>query len=262
MNKALAQLAVLIFVFFGLWFGLREMDFIDNAKLDKFSKENEKRLGDVFMKSIKLSNKSIEGEKINLILDTLKRNLCVANGIVPDSIKLHIIQNTEVNAFALPGNNIVVFTGLINYAKTAEELAGVMSHEIGHVQKEHVKKKLIKEIGITMLATLAGGEGGQEIARTVTETLSSRAFDRDYEREADEYAVEVMAKANANPEHFSNIMFRLSQEQSIPEALVWMSTHPDTKERVADIIKHSKKYSVTSQPLLKMDWEEVKTLLD
>src|SRR5690606_16362584 len=111
------------------------------------------------------------------------------------------IRNSQINAFALPGNHIVFYTGLLEYAENAEEVAGVMAHEIGHLEKNHVMKKLVKEIGLEMLFAMIGGDAGFEILKQTGKTLSSSAFDRANETEADNYAVETLALADVDPQH-------------------------------------------------------------
>ena len=122
-------------------------------------------------------------------------------------------------------------------------------------------KKLVKEIGLEMLFAMAGGDAGFEIARETGKTLSSSAFDRKHEREADEYAVEILAQSNVDPQHLSNFFFRLSQKHNLPEELAWISTHPDTKERAADIITRKKDYIYHSDIIIKTAWNEVKNLM-
>jgi predicted Zn-dependent protease len=70
-----------------------------------------------------------------------------------------------------------------------------------------------------------------------------------------------MAVANIDPQHLSNFFFRLSRkDRDVPEAFVWISTHPDTKERAAEIIRQKKEYTFTSKPLLYTDWDTLKKL--
>jgi predicted Zn-dependent protease len=173
-----------------------------------------------------------------------------------------VIKSHEVNAFALPDYNMVIYTGLIDYAKNAEEVAGVMAHEIGHMEKNHVMKKLGKEIGIAMLWTIAGGDAGFEIMKETARVLSSSAFDRSQETEADLFAVEMMAKANIDPENLGSFLFRLNQNNDLPDELVWISTHPDSKERAAEIIAKKKEYTFQAKTILNTSWEEVKKIFD
>ncbi|MGC1242160.1 MAG: M48 family metallopeptidase [Chryseosolibacter sp.] len=260
-DKILTQFALMVISFFAMWFALSQIRFIDEDEVQGFARENEKRLGEVILETITTANEKIKNEKINAMIDSIKVRICRTKAIECDKIKIHVIRNSEINAFALPDNNMVVYTGLIEYAGNAEEVAGVMAHEIGHMEKNHVMKKLVKEVGIEMLFAIAGGDAGFEILRQTGKTLSSSAFDRKQEREADEYAVETLATANIDPQHLSNLFFRLSQKHNIPEELAWISTHPDSKDRAANIIRKKKEYNYDTAYILRTSWAEVKRIL-
>lgn len=257
MQKILFQFFVLVALFFGLWVGLSQINYVDRADIEKFSKENEKRLGDLILKTIKATNTALDSADVRAFIDSIGTRICEPSAIDYSKIKIHIIKNSEVNAFALPDNNMVIYTGLIEYAKNAEEVAGVMAHEIGHMEKKHVMKKLVKEIGFAMLFTIAGGDAGFEILRETARVLSSTAFDRVQETEADNYAVEVMARAKVSPEHLGNFLFRLAKDHDMPEELVWVSTHPESKERSAEIIAKKKEYTFAPTPILGTPWKAV-----
>lgn len=261
-DKILTQFALFVISFFAIWFALSQINFIDEDDVHGFARENEKRLGEMILETITTTNETIKDEKINAVIDSIKVRICRTKAIDCDKIKIHVIRNSEINAFALPDNHMVVYTGLIEYADNAEEVAGVMAHEIGHMEKNHVMKKLVKEVGLEMLFAIAGGDAGFEILRQTGKTLSSSAFDRQQEREADDYAVETLARANVDPQHLSNLFFRLSQKHNIPEELAWISTHPDSKDRAADIIKKKKEYSYDPKVILKSAWADVKEMLD
>jgi predicted Zn-dependent protease len=168
-----------------------------------------------------------------------------------------------VNAFALPDKHLVVYSGLIRYCKSAEELSGVLAHEISHMEQHHVMKKLVKEVGLSMLTTIAGGESSGEIMRQTIKLLSSTAFDREQEREADISAVHMMAKADIDPESFANFLFRLSQEKDdIPKHFEWLSTHPNSQDRSAEILQLRKQETYHSCPITDNDrWARMKEIV-
>jgi beta-barrel assembly-enhancing protease len=260
-DKILTQFAVLLVSFFAVWYVLSQIDYVKEDEVREFAKINEQKLGELILETITTTNQSIKNERINAVIDSIKVRICRTKTIDCERIKIHIIRNSEINAFALPDNHMVIYTGLIEYADHPEEVAGVMAHEIGHMEKKHVMKKLIKEIGLEMLFAMAGGDAGFEIARETGKTLSSSAFDRENEREADEYAVEILALTNIDPQHLSNFFFRLSQKHNMPEEFAWISTHPDGKERAADIIRKKKEYTFGKDAIIKTSWIDVKRML-
>ena len=260
--RLIFQLIVLAGGFVGLYFGLSKIDYVSEAGLAGLGKKNADKLGELMIESILMTNGEIKDSTALAIIDSLKHPLCRAGKLNPDSIQIHLIRNDDVNAFALPGNHIVLHTGLFEFAKDPGEVAGVLGHELGHLKLGHIEKKLAKEVGMSILFTIAGGEGGQEILRQIVKQISSTSFDRDYEREADEFAVEVMAKSGIDPEQLSNFMFRVGSKQNMPEELVFISTHPDSRERAATIIKDAKKYKITPKPVLKTSWDEVQKVMN
>lgn len=260
-DKIATQFALLLVSFFAVWFSLSQINFVDEDELKRFAKEKEKKLGEMILETITVTNEKIKNEKIHAVIDSIKVRICRTQAIKCDDIKVHIIRNSDINAFALPDNHMVIYTGLIEYAENASELAGVMAHEIGHMEKNHVMKRLVKEIGLEMLFAMVGGDAGFEIIRQTGKTLSSTAFDRRQEEEADAFAVEVLAGVNIDPQHLSNFFFRLSQKHNLPEELAWISTHPDTKERAAEIIKKKKEFNYTEEIIIGTGWNEIKKLL-
>jgi predicted Zn-dependent protease len=152
---------------------------------------------------------------------------------------------------------------LIKNADNEEELAGVICHEIGHIELNHVMKKLLKEVGISVLASMTSGNGGTEIIKETSKILSSSAFDRKLEKDADLKAVDYLINAKLNPESFANFLYKLSdKEDETTKYLTWVSTHPDSKERAKYIIEYCKNKLADFEPILsKEKWEKMKEKL-
>ncbi len=260
-KKIITQFSLMVISFFGVWFIISQIHFVNEQDIRAFAKENERKLGELLLETITTTNEKIKNEKINAVLDSIKARICRSKTIDCKKITIHLVRNSEINAFALPDNHMVIYTGLIEYAGNAEEVAGIMAHEIGHMEKKHVMKKLVKEIGLEMLFAMVGGDAGFEIARQTASVLSSSAFDRKHEKEADEFAVESLVKGNIDPQHLSNFFFRLSQKNAENEGLEWLSTHPDSKSRAAEIIRKKKDYHYQTDFIITTDWDEVKNML-
>ncbi len=210
MGKALLQFSILVVVFLGLWLGLSRIDYVKRFHLVGLSKKTEKKIGDLIMDGIKKDDREIETDSAVQALDKIKERLCTDNGIDPDDIHLHLIHSNVVNAFALPGNHIVIYTGLINECDSASELCGVISHEMGHLMLNHVMKRLINEVGIGVLAAIATNGNSAAVAQII-KTLSSTAFERKQESEADAQGVKFLEKARINPRGFSDFMLKMSE---------------------------------------------------
>lgn len=261
MGKAIYQLSVIVLVFFALWFGLSQIDYVKKFHLNELSKKTEKKLGDVLMETIGDEDEKIDNDTTQVILNKLKERICISNGIKPNEINIHLVLSNNINAFALPGNNLIIYSNLIQNCDSASELCGVMAHEIGHMQLNHVMKRLAGEIGITLLASVATN-GNSQVASRIIRTLSTSAFEREQESEADRFAVMSLQKANIDPRGFSGFMLKLAESNTgIPEQLEWISSHPDSKKR-ADAILHQymTRTSGFRSPVSEKEWATLKRI--
>lgn len=153
--------------------------------------------------------------------------------------ELKIIQNDEVlNAFATPGGYIYVYTGLIKYLKEADDLAGVMGHEIAHADRRHSIKQLEKQYGISLLLSIALGENPNQLAQIAAELAGTGAvlkFSRSAESEADEYSVRYLSKTGYACNGAASFFAKLLKEGSAGGTPEFLSTHPSPGSRVGDI---------------------------
>ena len=107
-------------------------------------------------------------------------------------VRVRVIDLGMVNAAALPGRQIVIFEGLLKQAKSPDEVAGVLGHEIGHVEHRDPMTALIRDFGLGLL--IGSAEGGR-----IAQGLLSSRYSRAAERDADSYAIEGMARAHISP---------------------------------------------------------------
>lgn len=171
-----------------------------------------------------------------------------------------VAENNEVNAFAAPGGVIVVYTGLIAQTSRADELAGVIAHEIAHVEQRHSLKNMIKSASLGVLLSIAVGDwSGSAIGGWIA-NLTQLKFSRDAEMEADREGARRMAGAGIAPDHMVDFFARLAKnEHSIAVPLSILATHPASEERMAALrqvisILPQRRY----QPL-NIDWETVRS---
>ncbi|MEI7508062.1 MAG: M48 family metallopeptidase [Flavobacterium sp.] len=258
-NKTLFQGLIIAIAFFGIWFGLSRLDFVSFFEIKKHTASTEHKIGDMIWNQIQDSEKVITNDSIVKTLDKLIDPICKANHIDRDSLKIHIVEKDEINAFALPNNHLVVYTGLIIDCQKQEALQGVLGHEIAHIENNHVMKKLSKEVGLTVLLTATTGDKGGAILKEIFKTLSSTAYDRTLEKDADMQSVKYLLKANINPEPMADFMYVMAQEQKTPQALSWISTHPECEERAKYILDYLKGKKVEKkQTLTQQEWEKYK----
>lgn len=153
--------------------------------------------------------------------------------------EIKIIQDDAIlNAFATPGGYIYVYTGLIKFLDQADDLAGVLGHEIAHADLRHSSRNLQKQYGVgILLSVIIGKEASvlEEIAGQIAGKVAGLSFSREFESEADAESVEYLAQTDyACNGAFSFFQKLLDNNQTggTPE---FLSTHPDPSSRVADI---------------------------
>ena len=150
-----------------------------------------------------------------------------------------VVNLREINAFALPGGPMFLHRGMIEAAKTDDEVAGVMAHELSHVILRHGtvqatkgQKFQIGAIAGQVLGAIVGGRTGDVIAQGSQFGLGAYflKYGREYEREADLLGAQIMARAGYDPRAMAN-MFRTIQQQGGSRGPEWLSSHPDPGNR-------------------------------
>ena len=247
-------------VFILCWFALAQVNWLNLLQVEEISYKLDQKLGEVLSDYILESETVVEDSEINEPVESICTALCKANGIDADELKVYVIEKDEVNAFAFPGNQLIIYSGLINESNNQYELAGVIAHELAHIQLGHIRKKLVKEIGLSALLTISGGGNGAAI-KEIVKLLSSSAYDRELEKEADLIAIAYMHKAGINSDYLADFLERLNSQSKYEKYFSWISTHPDTKERVKYI--RAKKINPVKEDkvlLSKDDWNNLKNL--
>ncbi|MFY8009717.1 MAG: M48 family metalloprotease, partial [Flavobacterium sp.] len=125
MKIAAQGLAIVVTVFL-IWFGLSQLDYVSFFKVKQNGQDLETALGELIWDEIAKTEDVVLNDSLVTTLDKLINPLCEANGIERDSLKVHIIEKDEINAFALPNNHLVVYTGLIADCKNQQALQGVL----------------------------------------------------------------------------------------------------------------------------------------
>lgn len=263
--KAVLQFLAILLLFFGAWYALSKINFTGRWGTDNINSYNEKKIGELLWDAIKKSEKEIHNEKVTQPIQQMLDRFYETNksSDSANTISIHVIIKGNANAFAIPGRRVVVFSGLVKYCQSPDELAGVLAHEIAHIEKGHVKKKLIKEVGLAMLASMAGGSAGSEIILEAARLLSSRAYDRALESEADEAAFHYLVNAGIDPKPFANFLFRISDETDLPDGFELISTHPDSKDRAAKLLELAANFEREWTPSVdSAAWNSMKTYLE
>lgn len=257
MKKLFLQALILAATTTLIWVGFSQIDYLKQFDIKNTSRTLEDELGDMLWKSIRKTERVVYKDSVCKPVEEIFIKITDANGIDHEKINLHIIEKGEINAFAMPGNHLVIYTGLIRDCKNPEQLAGVIGHELAHLEKGHIMKKLAKEIGFSVLVSMTSGS---EAAGEVLSSLTSSAYDRSLETEADLTAVDYLLEAKINPAPLADFMYSMSGGS--PSALYWISTHPDPEDRANEILNMLKKQKTSYEPVLENSkWQNLKKAL-
>jgi Zn-dependent protease with chaperone function len=139
------------------------------------------------------------------------------------------------NAFALPDGEIVMTDQLVGMAKSDDELIAVLAHEAGHHEYRHALRQTLESSGIVVVAALLFGDvSGSSLSISLPTVLLETGFSRTHEREADDFAFQLLRRKGRSPQAFADILKRLSKEQAIGDQgpIGYLSTHPPSADRI------------------------------
>ncbi|MBL4577374.1 MAG: M48 family metallopeptidase [Flavobacteriales bacterium] len=262
-EKLLIDLLKLALLFGAIWAFFYFVPLFPEDDVFEVSIEKEDALGDLIVEDILFNSPDfhvvsnpILDSAFQIITDRLLDNV----ELTEYDYTIRVVENSEINAFTLPGGNIFVYTGLLEFAESPEEVAAVLSHEIGHVEKRHVMSKLVKEFGINLLFSILTG-GDAVILGELAKTALSTVFDRRQETEADNYAFELLVKSEISPTAMAAFFRRVKRELGgYDESLEILMSHPHFNAR----IKASLEYQVPegfANTDFGLDWEKVQNSL-
>ncbi len=225
----------------------------------------ETRLGDEAVKELE-SDKKLKwldpgvpaNRALQQKLNALVQKLGAASPRPGIAYTIKVIEDPDINAFTLPGGHVYLYRGLIDFAASDDELAGVLAHELGHNARLHAlrgerKAKKLNWVGLAALAAMiGGGQNGADIARFSQFALvgALNGYGVGLEKEADASAVETMRRAGFNPSALVTFMERLQVEETHrPDIKLGIfATHPPSDERANLILSQMKTESIPFTP--------------
>jgi predicted Zn-dependent protease len=154
--------------------------------------------------------------------------------------EVNVISSPDVNAWAMPGGKIAVYTGLIEKLRlTDDELAAIIGHEIAHALREHGRERASQQmaqglaVGVIGAAVGLGGLG-QDLAGLVADVTFGLPYSREFEREADRIGVELAARGGYDPRAAITLWQKMAQAGGggMPQ---FLSTHPSDQSRIQDL---------------------------
>ncbi len=171
---------------------------------------------------------------------------------------VQVVDVPIVNAVTLPGGRILIFDELLRQARSGDEVAGVLAHEIGHVSHRDTLAALLRQLGLSVL--LGGADGN--IGGLVSGALSL-SYGRDAERAADGFAIDALHTARISPAPTAAFFDRLGGGkggEKMERATGWISSHPVSADRKAAFLK-SRQSNISYNPALTdAEWQALKTI--
>lgn len=214
----------------------------------------EERLGGGLARQLASGWDTCEGEEGNEVLTALVSRLD------PDGdggrFQVVVVDDGLVNALALPGGHIVLFRGLVQQAESADELAGVLAHEMAHVIHRHALESLIRDTGISVIFSLAMGNASAIAG--IGDAMLQMRYSRRTEEEADRTAVVLLQQAQIDSHGLIAFFERLTEEgRDLPGVIQLLSTHPSPTRRAEMLRRYGRPGAPALQP---EEWEALQSI--
>lgn len=245
-----AVLAVLVVAGFLLYGSMNAMSAMAAQRIPA---EWEQKLGQSVMAQYRLQHELLDEKETKALLGPLTVPLAAAMADKRHPLHFYIVNDPAINAFALPGGYIVVNSGLILKARRAEEMQGVIGHEISHVTGQHGLRAVIRSTGVYVIAQALIGDASGLLAALANAgpLLLNQKYSRDFEREADAEGYNLLKRAHVNPRGMTDFFRIILEEEkkqlakiedekaraAMDTAMIYFGSHPETEERIARLEK-------------------------
>lgn len=198
------------------------------------------------------------------VIDEIITVLTASLPTSPFTIRVIVVNDSTINAFAVPGGYIVLYRGLLEKTQTAEELAGVLAHELQHIFKHHVTQALIQHVSTGLLLAAITGDTSRATAYGLESArlLGILRYSRQSEEEADAAGMRMLLESGIDPKGmiaFYELLTKSTSETS--SILKYLSTHPSTGDRIKNLKSLVEQSQPKSVKLLKgYDWSNIKKI--
>jgi predicted Zn-dependent protease len=220
----------------------------------KVSQETEERIGERALAQLELEHELTQEGLAAKTIAEIGGRLTAGSKY---QYRWYVSEDKEVNAFALPGGIVVVNAGLIRKAGSAEELAGVLAHEVQHVEHRHTLQQMIHAAGWAAVLAVALGDVSA-ITAIVVHQLGNLRNSRKLETEADTEGMKALARAGIPFDGMPSLFKRLQAEENRlgDDTPGLLSSHPATDERIADLEQLARALKCVCKALT-YDWAAV-----
>lgn len=214
-----------------------------------FSDQEEQALGRAIMRDVYTDPRYLDDPEIESYLNQLGYKLVSVSTRNQREFNFFVVSDPSINAFAMPGGNIGVHTGLLLASQSESELASVVAHEISHVTQDHIARMVAAQsqsqwptmaaLAVALLAARSNPNvASAAIASTQAYSIQNQLnYSRDYEREADRLGYEMLTRGGYDPRGMSGFFTRLERANRFYDssAPAYLRTHPLTTDRIADM---------------------------
>ncbi len=227
------------------------MDFFTGLIANNIPVEWEQKLGDSAIAQYQLGKQMLDDKKAEQLLKPLVEPLTAALPQSRYQYHFKIVNDGSLNAFALPGGQVVIHSELILRADSAEELLGVLAHEIQHVEQQHGLRNMIGASGIYLIASAVFGDtsGLLALLSSAAPLLLNQSYSRGFETEADVKGFALLQAAEIDPKGLASFFEKMIAEekkqmdkildeenqQLAKQALKFLSTHPANEDRIKQL---------------------------
>lgn len=226
--------------------------------VDAIPVKHEARIGDLVLAQTRMHTRLVESGPAYDAVRTIGARLTQGSAY---TYRWFVAEQKEVNAFAAPGGVIVVHAGLVAQTERAEELAGVLAHEVAHIEERHSLKQLIRSQGLRVLLAFVLGDWSGSAVAGLAGNLTDLKFSRDAEMAADRWGVTRMASAGIAPHYMENFFARMAREEGRAGTLSLLATHPPSRERMEALRRQLGALPQQAYAPLPLDWPAVKASL-
>jgi beta-barrel assembly-enhancing protease len=242
----------------GGYYGVRASG---RAALHALPASADKRIGDLALGSMDLGGERLKDAKLTAALQQIVTRLAKHSGDRAFEFRVHVVDAATVNAFALPGGNIVVYTGLLRAAEDPSEVAGVLAHEMSHVTLRHGMERIAQAAGMAVVFNLLLGDVGG-LAALAAEMLKAgtlTSYGRDQERASDLEGVRMLHAGGIDPGGLARFFETLAKEQAeLPGGISWLSSHPELAERSRAVRARAAELGRLREQPLSLDWADIR----
>lgn len=212
----------------------------------EFTIRDEVELGRKIKASIRSSMPLVDDPEVVAYANAILNRLMAATPPQPFEFSISVVRHNAINAFAAPGGNLFLFTGLILAMDTEAEMAGVLAHEIAHATQRHIAGRIAQMQKVTLLSlagavlgAFLGGDGGQAVlmGSIAAGQAAQLHYSRADETDADHVGLGYLIKAGYNPKGMVGAFEKIRRQQwlvggNIPS---YLSTHPAVQERILSL---------------------------